>query len=81
MGMTVEPTLRFTDRVENYMKARPGYPPELVSLLERQCGLTRSATVVDVGCEGWLGRHLGRRLPLQRQHLSRVICSSRPTLT
>ena len=43
-------TLRFTDRVENYVKARPGYPCEIVSLLERRCGLTHGATLVDVGC-------------------------------
>lgn len=44
------PTARFTDRVENYVKARPGYPPEIVSLLERRCGLTKTSTLVDVGC-------------------------------
>jgi len=46
----MQPTARFTDRVAHYVKARPGYPPELVSLLERQCGLTRGSTLVDVGC-------------------------------
>lgn len=46
----VDSTLRFTDRVDNYVKARPGYPAEVIALLERQCGLTRASTVVDVGC-------------------------------
>ncbi|MGZ4787165.1 MAG: class I SAM-dependent methyltransferase [Terriglobales bacterium] len=46
----VDSTLRFTDRVDNYVKARPGYPPEVISLLERECGLTHGSTVVDVGC-------------------------------
>ena len=32
------------------MKARPGYPREVVELLERQCGLTHSSTLADVGC-------------------------------
>jgi ubiquinone/menaquinone biosynthesis C-methylase UbiE len=43
-------TLRFTDRVENYLKARPGYPSDIVSLLESKSGLTHGATLVDVGC-------------------------------
>jgi len=46
----VDSTLRFTDRVEDYVKARPGYPAELIALLERECGLTPASTVVDVGC-------------------------------
>jgi SAM-dependent methyltransferase len=44
------PTARFSDRVENYVKARPGYPAEIVSLLEHRCGLARTNTLVDVGC-------------------------------
>jgi len=46
----VDTTVRFTDRVENYVKARPGYPPELVGLLEKQCGLAHTSTVADIGC-------------------------------
>ncbi len=49
-GTDVRPTSRFTDRVQNYVKARPGYPQEIVALLERKCGLTHRATLVDVGC-------------------------------
>ena len=46
----MDTTVRFTDRVENYLKARPGYPADVIALLERKCGLTRSSSVVDVGC-------------------------------
>ncbi len=46
----VDSTLRFTDRVENYVKARPGYPAEVVSLLEEKCGLTHGATLADIAC-------------------------------
>ena len=46
----MDTTVRFTDRVENYVKARPGYPGEVISLLERKCGLTRNSFAVDVGC-------------------------------
>lgn len=49
MGM-MDTTVRFSDRVENYVKARPGYPKEVILLLESKCGLTHAATVVDVGC-------------------------------
>lgn len=45
----MDTTVRFTDRVENYVKARPGYPKDVIALLESKCGLTHAATVVDVG--------------------------------
>jgi SAM-dependent methyltransferase len=44
-----EHTQRFTGRVEDYARYRPGYPPELLDLLRRECGLTKSAVVADVG--------------------------------
>jgi len=44
-----KPTERFSDRVENYVKYRPGYPPELVGLLKERCGLGRESVVADVG--------------------------------
>src|SRR5690242_5460636 len=42
-------TKRFSSRVENYVKYRPGYPPALLKLLERECRLTGDSAVVDVG--------------------------------
>jgi SAM-dependent methyltransferase len=44
-----DPTQRFTDRVEDYARHRPGYPPELLALLRGECGLTEETTVADVG--------------------------------
>jgi SAM-dependent methyltransferase len=44
-----DPTQRFTDRVEDYARHRPGYPPELLDLLRRECGLTEESVVADVG--------------------------------
>jgi len=41
-------TSRFSDRVENYVRYRPGYPREVVELLIRECGLTKSSTVADI---------------------------------
>jgi SAM-dependent methyltransferase len=42
------PTERFSDRVDNYVRYRPGYPPEVVDLLRRECGLTPQTVVADI---------------------------------
>src|SRR5215212_8807265 len=42
-------TRRFSSRVDNYVKYRPSYPPEVVALLAAECGLTPDALVADVG--------------------------------
>ncbi len=41
-------TSRFSDRVENYVRYRPGYPPEVLRILERQCGLAPSHVLADI---------------------------------
>lgn len=41
-------TSRFSDRVENYIRYRPGYPPEVLHCLQSHCGLTPSHVVADV---------------------------------
>lgn len=44
------PTSRFSDRVADYVRARPSYPPELLDALERFSGRPLAgADVVDVG--------------------------------
>ncbi|HEX8984786.1 MAG TPA: class I SAM-dependent methyltransferase [Bryobacteraceae bacterium] len=45
-----DPAGRFTARVENYVRYRPGYPREIVGVLRRDCGLTPDAVVADIGC-------------------------------
>ncbi len=45
----IDPTTRFTARVDNYLKYRPSYPTEIISLLENECGLTRETLVADIG--------------------------------
>ena len=45
----LNPTLRFSNRVENYRKYRPGYPAEIIPLLRSECGLTRDSIVADLG--------------------------------
>jgi len=41
-------TQRFSSRVEKYVRYRPGYPPKVIELLHRECGLTPSSVVADV---------------------------------
>lgn len=40
---------RFTTRVENYIKYRPGYPVEVIDILATECQWTPSSVVADVG--------------------------------
>lgn len=40
---------RFSNRVENYVKYRPGYPPELLGLFRDEMGLTPESIMADVG--------------------------------
>jgi SAM-dependent methyltransferase len=41
-------TTRFSDRVENYVRYRPGYPAAVLGVLRRECGLTPNAVIADV---------------------------------
>lgn len=47
MSDTIE---RFSNRVENYAKYRPDYPRQILTLLSRECGLTRDSVIADIGC-------------------------------
>ncbi|MCW3126130.1 MAG: SAM-dependent methyltransferase [Bacteroidetes bacterium] len=42
-------TNRFSDRVDNYIKYRPGYPADVLLYLEQAMGLDASWTVADIG--------------------------------
>jgi SAM-dependent methyltransferase len=44
-----DPTERFGDRVDDYERHRPGYPPALVGYLRRECGLGPGRDVADIG--------------------------------
>lgn len=46
--MPKSPTARFSDRVEDYVRYRPGYPPEVLDLLRSECGLRPSHIVADI---------------------------------
>jgi predicted O-methyltransferase YrrM len=40
---------RFSSRVENYIKYRPGYPEEIIATLQLEIGLMPSDVVADIG--------------------------------
>jgi SAM-dependent methyltransferase len=40
---------RFSNRVTDYVRYRPGYPPALLGLLARECGLRPAHVLADIG--------------------------------
>jgi SAM-dependent methyltransferase len=40
---------RFSDRVDDYVKYRPGYPAAVIQTLQSRCGLEASAVIADIG--------------------------------
>jgi len=46
----MNPLDRFSDRVEDYVRYRPGYPRELIEVLHRDCRLSGDAAIADIGC-------------------------------
>jgi SAM-dependent methyltransferase len=43
-----DPTLRFSARVDNYIRYRPGYPPQVLDALRAECGFTSQSIVADI---------------------------------
>lgn len=50
MKTTLDPTQRFSDRVENYIRYRPRYPETLLPLLVRELNLAPEHVIADIGC-------------------------------
>ena len=48
MAASEENQSRFTGRVQSYTLSRPGYPREILALLERECGLSAESRIADV---------------------------------
>jgi ubiquinone/menaquinone biosynthesis C-methylase UbiE len=46
--LTKDSIRRFSSRVENYVRYRPGYPPEVLQLLKTECGLKPSSVIADI---------------------------------
>lgn len=49
MSKGLNPTTRFSSRVDNYVRYRPGYPAEAIDLLREECGLTKDSVIADIG--------------------------------
>ena len=47
--MQIDPTKRFSSRVEDYIRYRPSYPPAVIGWLAAECGLTPQSRVADIG--------------------------------
>lgn len=47
--MAADATTRFSDRVENYVRYRPGYPAAVLEVLRAETGLAPGQAVADVG--------------------------------
>jgi SAM-dependent methyltransferase len=47
--VTADPTQRFSDRVSNYVSARPTYPSTVVDEIQASTGLPEASVVADVG--------------------------------
>jgi SAM-dependent methyltransferase len=45
----IDPKQRFTNRVDDYVRYRPGYPAALFELLIRECRLAPTSRIADVG--------------------------------
>src|ERR1700723_3756533 len=59
-------TSRFSDRVENYVRYRPGYPRAVIEELKAECGLVRDHVVADIasGTGIWTRRLLENGNPV-----------------
>jgi SAM-dependent methyltransferase len=44
-----DPTRRFSSRVDNYVRFRPGYPKEILATLKSECGLSVQSVIADIG--------------------------------
>ena len=62
--MSMDNTNRFSNRVENYVKYRPGYPAGVVDYLQHTFGLTSDKVIADIGA----GTGISSELFLKNHH-------------
>jgi len=48
-GYKIDPKIRFSSRVENYIKYRPNYPSQIIQYLKEQKILTKDSIIADIG--------------------------------
>ncbi len=46
---SLKPKARFSNRVENYLKYRPGYPDEIIAYLGKNTTLHKNCVIADIG--------------------------------
>ena len=61
-SITHESTTRFSNRVADYVRYRPGYPEELVQTLQDEAGVTPASVVADIGSGTGISTELFLRL-------------------
>jgi precorrin-6B methylase 2 len=47
--MPTDPTARFSNRVDDYVRYRPSYPAGVLEILRAEAGLTPATIIADVG--------------------------------
>ena len=62
MPPAADATTRFSNRVDDYVRHRPGYPNELVQTLQFEAGLKPDAVVADIGSGTGISSDLFLRL-------------------
>src|ERR1700759_5203640 len=72
--MPTHSTTRFSDRVANYVKYRPGYPDAVLEYLEHQCHLTHQSIIADIGA----GTGIFTRLLLDRGYTVNAVEPNEP---
>ncbi len=50
MADPAQATERFSDRVADYVRYRPGYPRGIIDVLTAECGLAPASVIADIGC-------------------------------
>jgi SAM-dependent methyltransferase len=78
----MRPSERFSTRVDNYARYRPGYPRAAIDLLEARCGLAPGAVVADVGAGTGILTELllergARSLAIEPNDAMRAACEAR----
>ena len=62
--MSLNPTERFSSRVADYVRYRPGYPPQLMRWLHQDIGVASNVVAADIGA----GTGISTRMLLEAGH-------------
>ena len=77
IAMISDPTKRFSDRVDNYVKYRPTYPREILAYLKDECQLNPGDSIADIGA----GTGIFSKLLLDEYYVVYAIEPNQPMLT